>query len=177
MEEAPTATLLIANGKCEGPPGGGGKEPAGWRGALSAPLWPLRRRPLHREPPCGAVPEARLHGRWGARKRGSGYSFMVLYINSSSSRAPHFLWTRGFFPMLARGCVAANSVRRAAQSPGLTDNNFGAAPSSVDNQQVVPQLPPGLSTNAVQGDRLRGRKAQSPGSSQDPGLGEHGKKK
>jgi hypothetical protein len=111
----------------------------------SAPAAPLR------PPQRGPAPGARPHTRLGAREGGSGYSSMVLYINSSSSRATRFLWTRRFFPMLARSCVAAKPVRRTAQSPGLADNNFGLAPSSVDNQQVVPQRPPGLSTNAAPG--------------------------
>lgn len=102
--------------------------------------------------------------------RGSGYSSIVLYINSSSSRASHFLWTRPICSMLARGCAAAKSVRRSAQRAGLADNNFGPSPFCVDNCPVVLELFPVLSTTGARRQPFPSHKAQSPGSVEDSGL-------
>ena len=102
--------------------------------------------------------------------KGSGYSSIVLYINSSSSRASHFLWTRPICSMLARGCAAAKSVWRSAQRAGLADNNFGPSPFCVDNCPVVPELFPVLSTKRARRQPFPSHKAQSPGSVEDSGL-------
>lgn len=102
--------------------------------------------------------------------RGSGYSSIVLYINSSSSRASHFLWTRPICSTLARGCAAAKSVWRSAQRAGLADNNFGPSLFCVDNCPVVPELFPVLSTTGARRQPFPSHKAQSPGSVEDSGL-------
>lgn len=93
--------------------------------------------------------------------KGSGYSSIVLYINSSSSRASHFLWTRPICSMLVRGCTAAKSVWRSAQRAGLADNNFRPSPFCVDNCPVVPELFPVLSTTGARRQPFPSHKAQS----------------
>ena len=70
-----------------------------------------------------------------------------LYINSSSSRAPLFLWTSRFFLMLARVWGPSKPVGRHAQSTGLTHNNFSIGHLLVDNCPVVQKLSPVLSTD------------------------------
>ena len=81
---------------------------------------------------------------------------MVLFINSSSSRSRHFLWTSPFSPMATSTCMASNHVGRAAQSAGLADNNFGLRPFCVDNYPVAPEIPPGLSTEDAGGWKNQG---------------------
>lgn len=72
-----------------------------------------------------------------------------LYINSSSSRAGSFLWTRYFLSMVTRAWVASKCVWRRAQNAGLTHNNFGDAPFCVDNPPLVPKLSTGLPTSTA----------------------------
>lgn len=133
---------------------------------------PKKRRSAPRScssPLSGAAHQNARAPRNGISK-GSGYSSIVLYINSSSSRASHFLWTRPICSMLARGCAAAKSVWRSAQRAGLADNNFGPSPFCVDNCPVVPELFPVLSTTGARRQSFPSHKAQSPGSVEDSGL-------
>jgi hypothetical protein len=129
--------------------------------AKRCPKTEVRTQVLFMPPFWGGPPERACTG--NGVSRGSGYSSIALYINSSSSKASRFLWTRPICSMLARGCAAAKSVWRSAQRAGLADNNFGPSTFCVDNCPVVPELFPVLSTTGAHRQPFPSHKAQSPG--------------
>lgn len=82
----------------------------------------------------------------------SGCSLRYLYLNSSSSRAGHFLWINRFFTMLTGACVAPKGVGGRVFLLYAKVNNPARRRRPVDNWLLVPVKRTGLSTVWCEGD-------------------------
>jgi len=94
--------------------------------------WPRIRNP-------GFKPPGRAHGMFLTS------SLYSIYLNSSSNKQGHFLWTSLFFLFKSNTCCASNTVGRGLGMRGPGGDNWARRAAAVDKPPVVLALSPGFS--------------------------------
>ena len=72
-------------------------------------------------------------------------SLYLIYLNSSSSKQDHFLWTSHFSLLKSITCLAPNTVGHGLGISGSAGDNWDRQAPPVDKPRVVPALSPEFS--------------------------------
>lgn len=106
------------------------------------PAAPIFRRPARRSPDSKTAIQG---GPGGPQKMFLTSSLYLIYLNSSSSKQGHFLWTSHFSLFKSMTCRAPNTVGRRPGIRGSAGDNWDRQARPVDKPRVVPALSPEFS--------------------------------